>query len=43
MACQAFIDDDVFDKLCFVNEIWTQFLPQPGEGWVHIEFGTPML
>jgi hypothetical protein len=32
MATQALIDDDVFNKLGFVNEIWTQFLPQVGEG-----------
>ncbi len=31
MATEAFIDNDVFNKLGFVNEIWTQFLPQVGE------------
>jgi len=31
MACQAAMDDDVFDKLHFVNEIGTQFPSQHGE------------
>ena len=31
MASQAVIDDDVFDKLRFVNEIWTQIPSQIGE------------
>ncbi len=31
MAYQAAIDDDVFDKLRFVNEIGTQCPPQRGE------------
>jgi hypothetical protein len=31
IACQAFIDDNAFDKLRFVNEIWTQIPPQLGE------------
>ncbi len=32
MAYQATINDDVFDKLRFVNEIGTQILSQLGEG-----------
>jgi hypothetical protein len=28
MACQAVMDDNVFDKLCFINEIGTQFPSQ---------------
>jgi hypothetical protein len=31
MACQAALDDDVFDKLRFVNEIGAQFVSQFGE------------
>jgi hypothetical protein len=31
MACQAAMDDDVFDKFRFVNEIGTQFPSQLGE------------
>jgi hypothetical protein len=31
MACQAIIDDDVFDKHSFVNEKRTQILSQLGE------------
>lgn len=31
MAFQAVIDDDVFDKLRFVNKIGTQIPPQLGE------------
>jgi hypothetical protein len=31
MASQVVIDDDVFDELRFVNEIWTQIRPQLGE------------
>jgi hypothetical protein len=31
MASQAVIDDDVFNKTRFVNEVWTQIPPQVGE------------
>jgi hypothetical protein len=31
MACQAATIDNVFNKLCFVNKIGTQFPSQPGE------------
>ena len=31
MVLQAALDNDVFDKLCFVNEIGTQFVSQFGE------------
>ena len=31
MASQAALDDDVFDKLRFVDEIGTQFVSQFGE------------
>lgn len=32
MAIQAAIVDNLFDKLCFINEIGTQMPPQLGEG-----------
>ena len=31
MACQVVMDDDVFDKLRFVNKIGTQIRSQVGE------------
>jgi hypothetical protein len=38
MASQAVIDDDVFNKLCFVNQIWTQNLI-----WVHLVDKTKLI
>jgi hypothetical protein len=36
-------DDDVFNELRLVNEIWTKFPPQLGEKGEHMEFRVPVL
>jgi hypothetical protein len=43
MAYQAAIDDDVFDKLCFVNEIGTSSPRSMGKRLELIALRTPVL